>query len=73
MVQQKKRKSRTGSTPSRRVRSNVVEYDYNDEGEGSGTPISQPEVELAEVALAYEVGNSEWDEQFDLTGIPGPL
>ena len=73
MVQQKKRKSRTGSTPSRRVRSNVVESDYSDEGEGSGTPISQPEAELAEVALAYEVGNSEWDVLFDLTGIPGPL
>ena len=74
IVQQRKRKSRCGNTPtSARERHHPVQSDYNDEGEGSGTHTSQAEAELAEVDLAYEVGNSEWDAPFDLGGIPATL
>lgn len=74
MVQEKKRKSRAATTPTRRFSRNVViDSDYSDEGEGSGTPISHAEADLESIAQAFDVGNYEWDVPLDLTGIPGPL
>lgn len=71
---QKKRKLQHVSSPlkkSPKVLQRVVVSSSSEEQNAEGS--EHPEVDSAEVANAFEVGNSEFDLPIDLTGIPDPL
>lgn len=70
---QKKRKSQPASPQSRKFSKPApVELSDSRSGERAASP-ELPNVDSAEVAAAYEVGNSEFDAPFDLTAIPEVL
>lgn len=70
---QKKRKSQPHSPPNRKC-SKPAPVDVSDSSSGERAASPQlPDVDLAEVAAAYEVGNSEFDAPFELKAIPEAL